>query len=183
MEERASSRGRSARRVAMAAIVAFVAAAPSGVAVNAAENNQSKILDFDTMVGVAVPYTGSMNAIRGIAGGGLPWVIARGVGKLRVSGEIKVDVRGLVLDPNDPTVISRGLAGVNPSPVFKAIVSCMSTDEFGNPVIANRDTVTFPADAAGNSRIDDRVDLPEPCIAPIVFVTSGGGSWFAATGF
>jgi hypothetical protein len=27
------------------------------------------------------------------------------------------------------------------------------------------------------------VDLPSPCIAPIVFVTSPNGAWFAATGF
>ena len=26
------------------------------------------------------------------------------------------------------------------------------------------------------------LNLPNPCIAPIVFVTSGTGSWFAATG-
>ena len=31
--------------------------------------------------------------------------------------------------------------------------------------------------------ISDTIVLPQPCIAPIVFVTSPGGAWFAATGF
>jgi len=161
--------------VRIASVVhAVLAIASSSDSASTATNDESKILDFDTMVGVSRPYTGSVNPIRGVNGGGVPWVIGRGVGKLRSSGEITVDVRGLVIP-------SRG--GTNPSPVFKAIVSCLSTDELGNAVIANRETATFQADAAGNSRIDDRVDLPRPCIAPIVFVTSAGGSWFAATGF
>ena len=39
-----------------------------------------------------------------------------------------------------------------------------------------------PRRPEGDARIRDVVDLPEPCIAPIVFVASGGGAWFAATG-
>jgi hypothetical protein len=43
---------------------------------------------------------------------------------------------------------------------------------------------TGPASAGGgNAKIEADVSLPQPCIAPIVFVTSAGGSWFAATGF
>ena len=36
--------------------------------------------------------------------------------------------------------------------------------------------------ATGDAKIDAKVALPSPCFAPIVFVTSGGGSWFAVTG-
>lgn len=45
-------------------------------------------------------------------------------------------------------------------------------------------TGDFKASPAGNSNIDATVSLPQPCIAPIVFVTgpSGVGVWFAATG-
>jgi hypothetical protein len=64
-----------------------------------------------------------------------------------------------------------------------AIVSCLSKDAGGNAITANVQTGLFPADTAGNSEIEDTVSLPEPCIAPIVFVTSPGGAWFAATGF
>lgn len=148
-----------------------------------AGGREDKILKFDTMVGVPRPFTGMMNAIRGVAGGGLPWVIDKGVGELRTNGDIKVKVEGLVIDPNDPDAIERGLAGMNPAPFFKAIVSCLTKDETGNAVIMNVETGLFPADQGGDSEIRHNVDLPDPCIAPIVFVTSPGGAWFAATGF
>ena len=96
---------------------------------------------------------------------------------------------GLVLDPNDPDV-PPAIAGTNPVPNFKAIVSCMSKDATtGAANTVNVSTDVFPADTAGNSMISDTVDLPQPCIAPIVFVTSPAttsvptGAWFAATGF
>jgi hypothetical protein len=34
----------------------------------------------------------------------------------------------------------------------------------------------------GNAKIEEELDLPDPCLAPIVFVTSPTGSWFAVTG-
>ena len=57
----------------------------------------------------------------------------------------------------------------------------------GIPVVIHDDTVnrtTDPVDASpeGDARFDTQVDLPQPCIAPIVFVTSPGGAWFATTG-
>ena len=143
-----------------------------------------KILDFDTMVGLPRPFTaGEGNAIRGVDGGGLPWVVAEAVGELETNGDIEVKVEGLVLDPDDPTVIALGRAGINPIPFFKAIVSCVSKDGDGDAVIVNVETGLFPADMGGNSEIEDNVSLPSPCIAPIIFVTSPGGSWFSATGF
>lgn len=141
------------------------------------------ILEFGTMLGVPRPYTGSTNAIRNVPGGGLPWVIADGQGELKSNGELEIKVTGLVLDPNDPIVISRGLGGTNPIPNFMAIVSCLSKDAAGNPTIANVSTGLFPADAQGNAQIEAMVTLPQPCIAPIVFVASPGGAWFASTGF
>ena len=38
----------------------------------------------------------------------------------------------------------------------------------------------FPTDF--DALIDEVLDLPDPCIAPIVFVTSPTGAWFAVTG-
>ena len=72
--------------------------------------------------------------------------------------------------------------GVNPVANMKVIVSCLSKDTAGNPTTVNVSTVTFPADAAGNLQIDTAVNLPQPCIAPILFVTNSGGAWLAATG-
>ena len=149
---------------------------------------EPKILEFDTMVGVPRPYTGATNAIRGIPGGGLPWVISSAQGELKASGELEIQVTGLVFDPADPVVISRGVGGTNTVPNFKAIVSCLSKDADGNPITVNVSTGLFPADSAGNSAIEAQLSLPHPCIAPIIFVTSPAsptnptGSWFAATG-
>ena len=98
-------------------------------------------------------------------------------------GQVDVLVKGLVFDPDDPAVIDRGIGGTNTVPFFRAIVSCLTTDGAGNPSVVNVQTGQFPADAEGNAHIKDRVSLPSQCIAPIVFVTSPGGAWFATTGF
>ena len=138
----------------------------------------SEIMKFSSMVGVPRPYTGATNAIRGVPGGGRPWVIGAAEGKLKDNGKLEVQVRGLVIDPNEPVAT----AGTNPSPTFRVIVSCMSTDASGAAVVSNIMTDPFPADAAGNAEVEAKLTLPSPCIAPIIFVTSATGSWFAATG-
>jgi hypothetical protein len=166
----------------MAAILVVGVVVVGGQVSQATGKGTSKILEFDTMEGVPRPYTGATNAIRGVPGGGLPWVVDAAKGELRVDGQIEVAVEGLVIDPDDPDAIAAGLAGTNPVPSFKVIVSCLSKDVAGDAITANVSTGLFPADAAGNSTIEDTVSLPEPCIAPIVFVTSPGGAWFAATG-
>lgn len=146
------------------------------------------LLEFGSMVGVPRPYTGSTNALRGVAGGGLPWVVASAEGELSADGHLEVKVRGLVFDPNDPGVIAAGLAGRNTVANFRAIVSCLSKDAGGAPTTVNLMTDQFPAtlgfaDAGGgDARIEAYLNLPSPCIAPIVFVTSPGGSWFAVVG-
>jgi len=151
--------------------------------VSTASADESKLLEFNSMIGVPRPYTGATNAIRGVAGGGLPWVIAFGKGKVSPDGNVDVLVKGLVFDPNDQAVIDRGIGGTNTIPNFKVIVSCLSKDAGGNPTTVNVSTGLFPADVEGNAHIKDTVALPSPCIAPIVFVTSPGGAWFAATGY
>jgi len=72
------------------------------------------------------------------------------------------------------------LQGTNPIPRFRAVVNCLTPE---SPV--NGETVmSEPVRATpwGDATIRDDVDLPEDCIAPIVFVTSPAGAWFAATG-
>jgi hypothetical protein len=66
-------------------------------------------LEFDTMVGVPQAFTGSTNAalIRGVNGGGIPWVLDRGRGELHADGRLRVRVEGLVL-------ASGANAGINP---------------------------------------------------------------------
>ena len=168
--------------VTLVMILALSAFSAAG-AVSSASADESKLLEFNSMIGVPRPYTGATNAIRGVPGGGLPWVIAFGKGKVSPEGKVDVKVKGLVFDPNDPAVIERGIGGTNTVPNFKAIVSCLSKDSDGNAVTVNVSTGLFPADTEGNAHIKDRVELPSPCIAPILFVTSPTGAWFAATGY
>jgi hypothetical protein len=138
-----------------------------------------KILQFDTMVGVPPAFTGATNAavIRGVAGGGVPWMIAAGHGHLTANGRLNVTVRGLVL-------AATANAGSNPVDHFAAIVSCLTdTAQVMNVMTAAFPATTGPASAGGgDAHILATVTLPHPCIAPIVFVTSPGGSWFASTG-
>jgi hypothetical protein len=166
--------------IAMMLVLSVFSASGS---MSTASADESKVLEFNTLIGVPRPFTGNDNAIRGIGGGGRPWVIEFGRGELKPNGKIEVQVKGLVFDPNDQSNIDAGLAGRNTVPNFRAIVSCLSKDEEGNANIVSVSTGLFPADEAGNAQIEDTVSLPDLCIAPIIFVTSPGGAWFASTGF
>jgi hypothetical protein len=138
-------------------------------------NLEAKILKFDTMFGVTAPFLRNQgNPIRGVDGGGVPWQLKQITGDLKANGDLRIEVHGLV-------IVS---TGVNPSPVFRAVVSCISIDAQGNVVDPhNVITDAFPATPEGNAEIRANVELPRPCIAPIIFVTNAGGNWFAATGF
>jgi hypothetical protein len=139
-----------------------------------------KMLEFQTMVGVPQLFTGQTNkaAIRDVPGGGLPWTLTSAKGELSPSGHLEISVTGLVL-------AAGGNAGSNPIANFRGLVSCL-TDNSTVPV--NVSTGDFPATTGaataggGNARIEASLTLPDPCIAPIVFVTSPGGAWFASTG-
>lgn len=171
--------------LALAVVVAAGTIDVPPVSGQPAPNSQRvKILEFSTMIGVPAAFTGNKAAdkTRGIPGGGLPWVVDRAQGVLRADGDLDIRVRGLVLDPNDPAVPGNR-AGTNPVAQFKAVVSCLTVQPDGSTAVMNVSSALFPASPEGDCVIRDTVDLPDPCIAPIVFVTSPGGSWFAATGF
>ena len=138
---------------------------------------EPKILDFDTMFGVPSTLTGvqSQAALRGLNGGGAPWTLTSAHGELTTSGHLEIEVVGLVLTST----------GSNPAALFRARVSCVKSDgTFENNILTDAfPATTGPAsEGGGNARIEADVTLPHPCIAPIIFVTNNGGSWFAATG-
>ena len=138
-----------------------------------------KILKFDTMVGVPAGLTGaqSQGPLRGLNGGGIPWTLEDASGELRANGHLEISVQGLVL-------AAGANAGSNPIANFRGLVSCVKSDG----TFANIQTDLFPATTGpasaggGNAEIEADLVLPQPCIAPIIFVTSPTGSWFAATG-
>jgi hypothetical protein len=132
------------------------------------------VLEFDVMAPVVAPWTGATHPIRGVTGGGLPWRIDHGRGDLTSDGRLKIRVEGLVLVAT----------GQNPIPTFRGVVNCLTTES--PDVGENLVTAPVPASSDGDATIRATVDLPDPCVAPIVFVTSGTGpppgSWFATTG-
>jgi hypothetical protein len=162
--------------VTLVAILILGAALLGGRASPAAADEHT-LLHFNTMVGVPASFTAAQNPIRGINGGGLPWMLTSAAGRLSESGRLELVVHGLVL-------AAGANAGSNPIANFKVIVSCLTTDG----VIDNETSELFPASTGpassggGNAQIQTTLTLPSPCIAPIVFVTSPGGAWFAATG-
>jgi len=158
-------------------VLSLAAAALAGA--STATAGQQRILTFNTMVGVPAGLTGTQSQVplRGINGGGIPWMIASGAGRLSASGHLEVEVKGLVL-------AAGASAGSNPIASFRALVSCVAADGgFVNVLTAPTTATTGPAaSGGGDAEIVADLALPQPCIAPIVFVTSPGGSWFASTG-
>jgi hypothetical protein len=141
-----------------------------------AANGSAKVLEWDTMVGVPAGLTGAQSQapLRGINGGGVPWSLTSAKGELTTTGHLEIEVDGLVV----------ASSGSNPSATFRALVSCVESDgSFQNILTDPFPATTGPASAGGgDAKIETNVTLPTPCIAPIVFVTSAGGSWFASTG-
>jgi len=139
------------------------------------------MLAFRSMYGVDGPFIGDANAIRGIPGDEAPWEIARSVkGFLSTDGHLVISVRGVVFK-NDP-LVPPDLVGKNDETAFRGAVSCLTED----PAKPTMNVISdgSPADADGNSFIDARLTLPNPCVAPIVFVLAGSeDKWFSVTGF
>ena len=164
-------------RIALIGLV--LAAALVVPALGSGGSDGRKVLDFDALAGVSEPFTGNTNPIRGVSGGGLPWEIDQGKGTLRSDGRLRIEVEGLVLARRAP--VPANLQGTNPITNFKAIVSCL-TPGGGATTPTNVETGLVPATTTGNAEIEATVNLPSPCFAPIVFVTSPTGAWFAVTG-
>lgn len=148
----------------------------AGPASNATAKEDT-VLKFDKMVGLPSGMTSTKAPIRGINGGGLPWTLSYGSGELTASGHLEVEVEGLVFAAGPNT-------GKNTITTFKAIVSCLDA----NGAAVNVTTEAFPAtvgdasDGGGNAEFEGDLNLPQPCIAPLIFVTSPGGAWFATVG-
>jgi hypothetical protein len=164
--------------LALAVAVSTATAVLVGLGLEASAN-PGTVLKFETMAAVSGPYVGATNPIRGVPGGGLPWIISGATGRLDADGSLTVHVRGLVLAERAP--VPPNLQGTNPVPDFKGVVSCQSVSN-GQAVVTNVSTGLFPASTSGDSHIDAQVALPKPCFAPIIFVTSPTGAWFATTG-
>ena len=155
----------------LAAVVVLGAALLVVPALGLGSGDGRKVLEARVLAPLAPPYLGPAGTIRNVPGAGAQWSIGDAEVDLRSDGRLEIDVEGLIVTP----------LGRNPLPQFKAIVSCQTTIN-GTAAVANVSSPLVAASPTGDAEIDTTIALPSPCIAPIVFVTSPGGAWFAATG-
>jgi len=165
----------------LSVVCSYVLAVPSAQSAGHPVRPVRTVLSFHSMYGVDGAFVGA-NPIRGIIGDELPWEIEKSThGELQSNGRLKVHVHGLVF-ADDPSVPPE-LVGKNDETSFRAVVSCETLDAGGLLVTDNIITEEFPATESGNAEIDATVELPSPCIAPVVFVIAGSeDKWFAVTG-
>lgn len=146
------------------------------------DHGNRTILAFHSMYGVDGPFVGEANPVRDVVGDELPWEVKGFVlGDLDSRGHLTILVRGLVF-ADDPSV-PPDLVGTNDEAEFRGLVSCLT--EVGDSVeTQNVVTDGFHADTHGNSFIHTQIELPNPCVAPIVMILAGSeDKWFAMTGF
>jgi hypothetical protein len=161
--------------VGAVALLLVAAATPA-----AAAGQPQTLAAFDRAFGNTAPFVGAAGAIRGVNAAGLPWMVRDAHATVLTDGQLFVSVRGLTL-ADDPSVPA-ALRGVNPVPAFAAVVSCLTTMG-GTITTTNVTTANVAAGPAGDADIAQQVTLPEPCVAPVIFVTSpNGGAYFAVTG-
>jgi hypothetical protein len=166
------------RLAAAAALTLVITAAGSGPAFadhGGGSHHGHKLIDTEMLVPVQGSFVGKAHPVRGLNGGGLPWVISEGEITVRADGRVKMEVEGLVIDPTETA--NPAFAGINPSPTFTVIVSCL--DDKGK--VTNITAGTTPATKAGDAEFEGSVSLPMDCMSPIAFVTNAGGAWFAHT--
>jgi hypothetical protein len=155
------------------AVVAVLAAAVFMIpGVGLGGGDSRKVLEAKVLAPLPFEYRGAAGTIRNVPGAGAQWSIGDAEVDLRSDGHLEIDVHGLIVTAR----------GGNPLAQFKAIVSCQSIVN-GAPAVSNVATGAFDATVpGGDAMTETNVALPTPCIAPIVFVTSATGAWFAATG-
>jgi hypothetical protein len=139
------------------------------------------LLSWRTMYGVGGPFLGAAHAQRGVSGDGMPWVLKSATGSLTTGGHLRISVKRLVFA--NSLDVPENLRGINDEPEFRGLVSCVAVN--GDSVVeSNVMTDGFRASPKGDSKIDAWLELPDPCVSPVVMVLAGSSEvWFAATGF
>jgi hypothetical protein len=156
--------------------------------VQAKEGTANTVLSFTSMAGVDDSFINN-TVVRGVKGDELPWDVGTVNGSLTSDGHLQLTVTGIVF-ADDPSVPVE-LRGINDEDEFRAVVSCLTNGPQpggrgrGHGLVDTRNIFTdgFPATRMGDSTIDTMVTLPNPCVAPIIFVVAGSeDKWFAVTG-
>ena len=166
------------RFLALATLLAALALAASVPA--AVGGRTAEILKAERLVGVPTGLTGATGAIGSVNGAGLPWVIGESKAVLGVDGSFELKFNDLLFtnEANVPVA----LRGTNNQATMQAGVSCLTIGGTRTATL----TGTFPVTTglgAGDAKVATTLNLPSPCVAPIVLITNAlGTSWFAASG-
>lgn len=163
-------------RTSITAAFAVATVATVGVATTALAKDSTRI-KADGFAGVPANLTGPAGNLAGFNGGGLPWGIGEAEVQVRRSGKVEVEFQDLVFTAGPNT-------GRNTVASMRVGVSCLSlataarttalSDAFPVTVAA-----TAPDGIGGDADAETRIELPAECAAPIVFITSPTGAWFA----
>jgi hypothetical protein len=101
--------------------------------------------------------------------------LSRGSTRIKSSGQLRLDVRGLLI-----TGTNSSLDGTT-GPVTKVVAAL--TCEGTPPTVVSAVSVALSPE--GDATVNQHIDLPPSCLAPIVLLraNSDSGPWIAATGF
>lgn len=129
------------------------------------DNEQGKAVFASTIV----PSVPTDPKIDGVAAAGAPWVIGEGKVTISGSGDLKIEVEGLIITAK----------GGNPLTTISASLFC------GAATTATATTAAVPFSPAGDAEIEASVMLPAKCLAPVVFLHPGSNTaaYIAASGF
>lgn len=122
-------------------------------------------LEVGAFSGLPAAYASPASPLRDLQPGGLPWVVGSAKAEVKASGKVEVMFNDLLFAPGTAP------QGTNTIPAMRVVVSCLT--ESGG--VANVATDPFPVTTgpgAGDGRVEARLELPRPCLAPLVFVTT-----------
>jgi hypothetical protein len=140
------------------------------------------VMEPAAMRPAGISHADSATSVRGMPADRLPWALDAGWGSIGENGHLLARVRGLVLARHE--LVPASLRGTNPFPWLTIVVTCLTVRPDRTADFLSIRTGDFAVSRSGNADIDARVSLPQPCLAPIVLITSPPGAsqrWLAAT--
>ncbi len=119
--------------------------------------------------------------IRGIVGGGAPWVVANSDVKLDQKGKLHVKVKGLQITGTGSS--SDGTIGSVSS--IWASLTCKGSGSGSGASKVFTSTSGAPLKPNGDANLKTTIPIPSSCLGPIMLIraNTGTGPWIAASGF
>jgi hypothetical protein len=129
---------------------------------NKGNNGNNDNGSFESSVIGSAPGT----SVGGVQSGGAPWVVQSSEASISSNGQVRVEVHGLLIAAGGPA----NLVGTT-GPVTMVGTSLICGGSGGTVVPETGGVVSpSPLSAAGNAEIEQAVNLPASCFAPVVLV-------------